>query len=147
MHPTMKLYRKVRDDLTLTTTEYHALMDHEDLLPKPQRRPALSKSPFMYRCRGTGVAPDGLAIGESGRLTFDKQVDTCRRDFMALLAERLIEGDFVLGVRFYSDDMVFARIRAAARPEEFFANPYGWMMDGLRDAASADHHYTYEKEY
>lgn len=136
MHP-MTLYRKIRDEHTLTNTEYFLLRKHEAELPRPKDGPGLSKNPFMNRC-GMEVL-DGVAIGESGRLLFDKKIDDCRRDFISMLAERLIEGPFVLGASFYSDDAVFQAIRSSAEIEEYFANPYGWLMDGLRASATQDH--------
>jgi hypothetical protein len=56
--------------------------------------------------------------------------------------------DYHLGLRFLDDNTVLARIESAIASEaEFLADPYAWCLDALRDCASADHWYTFEKDY
>ncbi len=145
-HP-MDIYRKVREDLTLTNREFDMLAAHEDMLVQPMEKKRLPRYEFLGRCTGSKPQAD-LALGDAGREIFNKKIDACRRDFMALIAENRLEQDhYVLGSRFNSDDIVWGRIRGAAMVDEFFSNPEAWMMDGLRDCAGADHWYLYEKEW
>lgn len=69
-----------------------------------------------------------------------------RLDFSNLLLNGL-KGDFEFGNRYYDNETVLDRIESAATEYEFLENPDGWVMDALRDCASADHWYTYEKQY
>lgn len=79
----------------------------------------------------------------------------CREDFRAMMVPNRFQddvgsipglsGDFYCGGRFSSDTRVMDRLRGWS--DEVLANPKAWVMDALRDCASADHWYTFEKEW
>lgn len=131
-------YKKIRDEVTLTNFELFALEELEQQLPTPKRQ-SLSANPFLRRCASNSTPPSTLALGTNCRSVVEEHVDRCRRDFMAMVAERVVDPrEYVLGRRFYSDSVIFSLVREAAGVEEFFANQYGWVMDALRAAAQLD---------
>ena len=59
-----------------------------------------------------------------------------------------ILGDYELrGDRFLDDSSVLERIRCAATEPEALESPLSWAHAALQDCASADYHYTYEKQW
>ena len=72
-------------------------------------------------------------------------INQARYDFREL---NLDPDRYYTSVRFNDDETVLGRIRSAVTDEaEFQTNPKAWIMDALRDCASADHWYTFEKEW
>lgn len=104
---------------------------------------------FLKRCNGfRSCAPEFsqaardvfLGLSGRGRLEFYRLVEN---DSIAALTA----GPFEYGSRFSDDDTVWRRITSAATEDEFLAAPLDWVLDALRDCASADHWYTHEKEW
>jgi uncharacterized protein YciI len=110
---------------------------------------------FLNRCNGTSSNRKQLskeafnvycATVADARAVFRKAAaeheDSLRRGFT-------FEGhELYLGRRFLDDNTVLARIESAlAHEAEFTADPFAWCMDALRDCASADHWYKFEKDY
>ena len=65
-------------------------------------------------------------------------------------ARRTIEfppGDYEMGIRFGSDERAIASVTRVATDEEILEDPLAWAFDALRDAASADYWYAYEKQW
>jgi hypothetical protein len=57
-------------------------------------------------------------------------------------------GEYYPGVRFNSNRDVLIRIVSACPTREFFeGNKTAWIEAGLRECASADHWYQYEKDW
>lgn len=104
---------------------------------------------FKNRCNGYRLDSPSLSV--DALLTLSAILPEARREFEAFLAatsEAGRHGEYHLGTRYGSDDMVRRRIESAIRSEEeFLADPLGWALDGLRECASADHWYTYEKQW
>lgn len=97
---------------------------------------------FLFRCHG--MCTDCALSSEAGAavLAVLPEARTAFRDYAADKADTY---DF--GSRFSDDSVVAQRIATAATEGEVLRDPLAWVLDALRDCASADHWYTFVKEY
>lgn len=109
---------------------------------------------FLNRCNGTSTKR--LRLSSAAMRVYFEHKDKARADFRAL-AEKCGEGrrgftfdgsDYYFGYRFLDDNAVLGRMESVLKSEaEFLADPYAWCLDALRDCASADHWYRFEKDW
>lgn len=97
---------------------------------------------FFNRCNGSCASV--INFSDNARALATNLVEFCRKNFKRLDPK---DDKYSLGIRFYSDDTVLRRIESAATEYEFYEDPEGWLMDALRDCASADHWYETEKQW
>jgi hypothetical protein len=103
----------------------------------------LSEASFQLYCQHASKARADFGSLGNGATTFDYNTRS-----------------YHLGRRFLDDNAVLCRIESALsgglfqKPvadididAEFQKDPYAWCLDALRDCASADHWYTFEKDY
>ena len=100
---------------------------------------------FLNRCNG--ISSDRIVLSGEALTIFSMELPFARSEFMTYMPNGRDTG-YILGCRFYDDQTVLARITSRLKDEaEFLADSKAWCLDALRDCASADHWYTYEKDY
>jgi len=57
------------------------------------------------------------------------------------------DDDYHFGRRFNCVENIIDRITSATTEEDFVENSWEWIWAALKDCASADHWYTFEKEW
>jgi hypothetical protein len=102
---------------------------------------------FLNRCNGSASQTIPLTDEECG--FFNSTIGPARTQFRQLLANGTLSGDqYLEGYRFSSTNKVIDRIISVAdRPVLTEANTLDWVLDALRDCASADHWYHFEKDW
>lgn len=104
---------------------------------------------FLMKCNGEGIrndySPEAVAV-------LNEHADYCRGVFKSRVKQSGKYDEhygprYLFGSRFNTNERVLARIATKATEAEFLQNPTGWILDALRDCASADHWYKYEKDY
>ena len=101
--------------------------------------------PFLNRCNGSRTPV--IAFSEEACHIAKVFFESSKAEFRYLVLNDKLAGQYELGSRFGSFETVLRRIESAATEWEFLEQPDMWVMDALRDCASADHWYTYEKSY
>lgn len=101
---------------------------------------------FLNICNGYRLGSPRFS--QTARSVFQVLVAQARIDFKeAMASETGPGGRYELGYRFENNDDVLTRIESATTEDEFLGNARAWILDGLRECASADHWYTYEKQW
>jgi hypothetical protein len=78
---------------------------------------------------------------------FMANIHLARSQFQAYMPNGQDTG-YQYGPRFRDDQRVLARITSAIKDEkEFTDSPMDWCLDALRNCASADNWYNYEKAW
>lgn len=105
---------------------------------------------FLKRCNGYSVEASGL-INRHSTVYIDlvNTIDQARELFKHLHASGEIPGEYHYGSRFNNTDSVIFRIESALETVEELdqLGLMNWALDALRDCASADHWYTFEKDW
>ena len=79
---------------------------------------------------------------------YSKETETLLRCCIEAVRRSYILGNLeVRGERFLDNDAVLERISSAATEPEVLDAPLSWTHAALQDCASADYHYTYEKQW
>lgn len=115
-----------------------------------------SLAPFLGKCNG-GIM-DGERLPEPVAKAVVAVLPAARTLFKGRLDSNEISNrEYFLGSRFETDADILNRIWAAVSPNSLFGprgtveqvqhDPLGWALDALRDCASADYYYTFEKDY
>ena len=100
---------------------------------------------FLNRCNGS--CSQQVKLSNATLYAFAANLPLARSEFMAQMPNGRDTG-YYYGPRFADDQTVLARIQSALKDEsEFTTDPMVWCLDALRDCASADHWYKYEKDY
>jgi hypothetical protein len=105
---------------------------------------------FLKRCNGYSsgtpelkkeTAEAVVSILTQARMAFREWADNEQKSGR--------DGDFYYGHRFNTDSKVLQRIQSAegVSSEDVSNDPMAWALDALYDCASADHYYTFEKEW
>jgi hypothetical protein len=102
---------------------------------------------FKNRCNGYSFA--AIKFGEGTVATFKMRLGMNRERFIDYMATPAAKQDdkYDAGSRFFNDMTVLGRIESAASEAEFLADPDAWTLDALRDCASSDYYYNYEKSW
>lgn len=102
---------------------------------------------FKNRCNGLSL--NAPRFSDTAKQTLREVLPRARQAFREGIGDEEFggQGQYELGGRFYNDDRVQRTIEGAIEELEFMSDPYGWCLDGLRECASSDHWYTYEKQW
>ena len=98
---------------------------------------------FLNRCNGFSTQ----SLAEAEEVAVGKVLAEARELFIAWVYNINTTHEYHLGWRFNSDQCVFDRIAKATSVQELSENHLAWALDALRDCASADYYYEFEKEY
>jgi hypothetical protein len=102
---------------------------------------------FLNRCNGS--ASKTIPLTDEERGFFNDAIGPARTQFRQVLEDGTLPGDqYLEGHRFSSTSRVVDRIISVSnRPILTEANALDWVLDALRDCASADHWYHFEKDW
>lgn len=56
-------------------------------------------------------------------------------------------GEYELGIRYKSLDSIITTLESAVSEQDFLHCPTDWIMAALKDCASRDYYYKYEKDW
>lgn len=101
---------------------------------------------FNKKGMTNGWRPDRVKWGLRASITFLKLVASVRTEFRNALAAGKLAGH-MCGGRFRDNRRLVIRMQSGFTEAEFLLEPELIIYDALKDCASADHWYTYEKEW
>lgn len=95
----------------------------------------------MQKIGCSGYSFEAKPFSDLARGFIVDSLDLARKDFLESTSYSC------LGMRFHNDKNVILRIESVTNEEEFWDNHAEWIQAGLKDCASADHWYTFEKNW
>lgn len=111
----------------------------------------LDDYPFLNKC--SGIDAQGAALSREMKAKVESIYEVCIEVFTEMVRRTPgTKNDVNHRLRYYLGtrcnlDGVMKRLMGREYQMEWSANLLSWVLDALRDCASADYYYSFEKEY